>query len=272
MQLNKRFLLRYLELAPSALAIERSAECQLLSEEGFERPVLDIGCGDGIFATVLTTEKIDVGIDINTREIEHAKKLNAYNELIGCSGSAIPKADGSFRTIFSNSVLEHIEDLPPVLREANRVLAADGRFFVTVPSDRFQQYSAVARSLRSIGLKKLAGRFEKFYNSFWRHHHCYDIAGWSNLFEDAGFEILKVEEYNPRNACTLNDLLVFPAGPALVAKKAINRWFVLPGVRRLSARLLYPLFRGLDEPRDVEKGGLLFFVLSKPAGANRNVA
>ena len=47
---NDNFLCNYLIDAPTPLAIERSWECILFSQEELKTPILDIGCGDGIFA------------------------------------------------------------------------------------------------------------------------------------------------------------------------------------------------------------------------------
>src|SRR2546428_6343193 len=117
----------------------RSLECRIYSGLVFERPILDIGCGDGVHAKVLFAEKIDTGIDPNERELERAAELGAYVELIACRGDAIPKPDWAYRTIFSNSVLEHIPDLRPVLKEAHRLLMPGGRFYFTVPSPNFER-------------------------------------------------------------------------------------------------------------------------------------
>ena len=57
------YLESYLRVAPAALAIERCFECEILSRQVFEPPVLDIGCGDGVFASVLFDEQVDLGID-----------------------------------------------------------------------------------------------------------------------------------------------------------------------------------------------------------------
>ena len=67
-----------------------------------------------------------------------------------------PETDGSYRTIFSNSVLEHIPDLLPVLVEQHRLLAPGGNFYVTIPTDRWERASLLARSLHALGLHEFA--------------------------------------------------------------------------------------------------------------------
>src|SRR3569832_727232 len=111
MNFNDDFFKNLLMEATLPLAIERALECQILSKQEFKHPILDIGCGDGIFASRLFDEKIDVGIDPNERELEKAKTYNAYVELIKCYGNSIPKPSNYFNTIYSNSVMEHIQDI-----------------------------------------------------------------------------------------------------------------------------------------------------------------
>src|SRR5947209_4491198 len=129
--------------APFALAFERTLECRIYESLRFERPILDVGCGEGLFAKIAFGEKIDTGIDPDEHEIERARELGAYQELIACWGNEIPKPDGYYKTIVSNSVLEHIPDLKPVLLEINRLLAPGGRFYMTVPSDKFDHYTVL---------------------------------------------------------------------------------------------------------------------------------
>jgi SAM-dependent methyltransferase len=254
------FLRRYLSLAPTPLALERAHECALLAAQRFERPVLDIGCGDGTFASILFDEAVDLGIDPDRRELSAARRTRAYRELLPCLGSAIPRADGSFRTIFSNSVLEHIPDVEAVCREARRLLAPDGRFYATVPTDNFERYNVGHEGLRALGLEGAAAAWRGAFNSFWRHFHAYDRAGWTALFARCGLEVVEAREYCSRAVCLLNDALVPLAGGSFLLKKALNRWVVSPTARApfawAASRALEPLVMP-EAPR----GGLIFFHL-----------
>jgi len=140
---NKDFLLHYISMAPLALAFERSLECRIFQSSEIVRPALDVGCGDGLFAHILFREKVDTGIDPNAQELNRARKLNAYEELIMCRADRIPKPGGAYKTIFSNSVLEHIPDLSAVFNEIYRLLAPGGSFYMTVPAPEFQDYTVV---------------------------------------------------------------------------------------------------------------------------------
>ncbi|MGA2256647.1 MAG: class I SAM-dependent methyltransferase [Thermoguttaceae bacterium] len=257
-------LLKYMASAPLPLAFERSVEAEIYSRHAFVPPVLDIGCGDGIFAHLVFDEPIDTGIDPNGREIESARQTGAYRELLQCNGDAIPKPDGSYQTIFSNSVLEHIADLEPVLRETHRLLAPGGRFYLAVPSDKYDHFTAINLALGLLGLKRLAARYRRFFNAFWRHYHYLPPAGWMELVRGCGFEVVECHSYGPRRMCVLDDLLVPLSLPSFLVKRATNRWVLFPSVRR---RLLFPVYlvarKFLANCSKVEGGGLVFLVLTK---------
>ena len=268
MKFNQEILRRYMAVAPLPLAFERTLECRIYQKLPFVRPILDVGCGEGLFAKILFAEPIDTGIDPNSRELDRARELGAYEELIECFGDAIPKADGSYNTVFSNSVLEHIPDLEPVLREVHRLLAPEGHFYFTVPSSSFDRYNAGSQLLEGLGLRGLAGRFRGFYNNFWNHYHYYALDGWKELAVRTGFEVVDAYTYDPKRVCLLNDLLVPLSLPALVTKKATNRWTFASGLRRI---LLAPVAaaaeRILDGAERAENGGLVFMSLRKPASS-----
>jgi SAM-dependent methyltransferase len=258
-------LRRYLERAPAALAIERMLECRILAQQAFRHPILDLGCGDGLFAATLFAERIDVGIDIDAREIARARQLNAYNELVVCSASCVPKPDASFASVFSNSVLEHIPELDPVLAEVRRLLVPRGCFYVTVPTDRFDLYSTLGRLLNTIGNEPTLNFYRAAYNRFWQHYNVHDEPGWRRVFMQAGFEICETRSYDSRGVCLLNDLLAPAALPAMFSKKLLGRWIVVPGLRRWWVpainRVLGPI---VDRLENDAEGGLLFLSLRKP--------
>ena len=256
----------YIGLAPLPLAFERVLEAKIFSALPFERPVLDVGCGEGLFAKVLFHEPVDTGIDPDPRELKRAAELGAYHELIECWGHDIPKPDGAYRTIFSNSVLEHIPDVEPVLRESHRLLAPGGRMYVTVPSDRFEEYTAVNRVLAGVGLDGMSRRYRAFYNRFWRHYHCLSVDGWAELARRCGFEVADAYGYNPPGVCLLDDVLVPFALPGFVVKRLINRWTLVPSLRRVVLGPVASAMTGtLERGTRSDEGGLVFLSLRKPA-------
>ena len=254
----------YIGRAPLALALERTVECRIFETLSFERPILDLGCGEGMFAEVLFAEPIDTGVDPDPGEIALARTTGAYLELLECYGAAIDKPDASYRTVFANSVLEHIPELRPVLREAYRLLAPGGRLYFTVPSRNFERYTTTNLLLETLGAEDLAARFRVFFNKFWAHYHCYSVEEWSETAREAGFEVTDAYSYNPRFNCLFNAALTPVAFPNKLIKNSTGRWFLFPGLRALSASFLSaicaPLLRGAEGARD---GGLVFVALRK---------
>lgn len=261
---NNKFFYNYLKEAPLPLALERTFECDILSKQEFKRPILDIGCGEGIFAYILFEEKIDVGIDPNELELKRAKQYKKYEHLINCYGDNIPKKDKSFNTIFSNSVIEHIEDLEPVLREAHRLLADEGNIYFTVPTDKFDKYNLVYLVLSGIGLKRLADRYSLLFNKFWQHYHYYNINGWINLFQKTGFKVEKYQEYCPKSVCIFNDYMASFSIIGFLKKKFFNKWYLSKGIRSIFSPVIYDLFKNkLKKVPKANEGGIVFFALKK---------
>jgi SAM-dependent methyltransferase len=262
---HTEFAPRYVANTPLALALERTLECQLLSKREFAAPMLDIGCGDGFFAEILFADKITTGIDYDAKEIERAERRGAYEELISCPGAAIPKPDATFRTALSNSVLEHIPDLPPVLREVHRLLMPGGRFYFTVPTDLFEQYALVTRALNALGLKGAATSYRNWYNRFWRHFHAYRPDKWKQLATDAGFEVLEMIRYNPESMTTRNDVLTPVAISSSIWRRLLGRWVLAPGLRQAFLGWWAKwMERKLSQDGVSDDGSLLLVVAQKP--------
>lgn len=251
-------------MAPLALAFERTLECQIYLRLPFTRPVLDLGCGDGLLAKILFAEKIDTGVDPNPRELARARQLGVYEEIIQCAGDAVPKPDEFYNTVFSNSVLEHIWELEPVFQEVYRLLAPGGLFYFTVPSPFFDQYTVVSQSLMALGLSSLAARYRQLYNSLWKQYHYYSLEGWEELARQSGFEIVESRTFDPKRICLLNDFLVPFSFPAFLIKRLTNRWVLFPSVRQKIVYPVYLLVRRILQGGDrAEQGGLVFLALTK---------
>ncbi|MHA2217784.1 MAG: class I SAM-dependent methyltransferase [Candidatus Hodarchaeales archaeon] len=264
MKFKGGFFGNYICEAPLALAIERALECEILAKQSFERPILDLGCGEGIFASVLFDEPVDTGIDINLNELVAARRYSNHIELIYCSADNIPKPDSYYSTIFSNSVLEHIPNIEQVLKESERLLTPSGHLYVTLPTNYFEQYSIGNIILSGLGLSHTAQRFRVFYNKIWNHFHCYSVSDWKLLFECAGFEVHQTIIYCPKKIAALNDLLTWPALFSFIVKKIIKRWFIFRKLRRILSPLYVKIIRiDFSVDKNIKEGGLVFFDLVK---------
>jgi SAM-dependent methyltransferase len=261
------YLEPYLQEVPVPLALERAVECGILAAQRFERPVLDLGCGDGIFASILFADPIETGVDPLDFELDIARTKGIYEELLCCLGNAIPKPDASYATAFSNSVLEHIADLDPVLVEINRILRPGGMFYVTIPTHRFERYTIGNVVLEAIRAKGLAARWRAMFKRFWNLYNVDHPDRWRARFEAAGFEVVDQFEYEPRNLYLLKEVLMPFSVPGAVSKRVANRWVIVPAfLRRILMRPIVWVGRAaIPGWSRSKKGCLTFMALKKTA-------
>jgi SAM-dependent methyltransferase len=129
--------------AQPATAVWRAVEIGALLRVGIPQGRgLDLGCGDGKLTAVLFKRASGpprrlVGIDIDPLETQSAELSGLCEAVHTGAGSCIPEESGSFDFVVSNSVLEHIPEIIPVLQEVARVLRPGGRFLFTVPGPGF---------------------------------------------------------------------------------------------------------------------------------------
>ncbi len=262
--IRKDILYRYLCHAPMALALERAAESEIYRRFAIVPPVLDLGCGEGLFAEMVFTGDLDTGVEPDAAEIRSARRRGNYRELIQTTGDQIPKPDGHYRTIISNSVLEHIPALEPVLREVHRLLHTEGRFYFTVPSQYFDRYSWGHTLLETFGQQRAAARYRRFHNDFWRHYHYYSLEGWIDVVQRCGFTVREAFAFNSRANCLLNDALAPLGLPGAIIKRRTGRWVLCPPLRaRLMKAVACVLQNRIDRSGPCRRGGLVFMALGK---------
>src|SRR4030065_2096046 len=125
---DKDFLCLNLRTLPYFRAMLRAVEAQFYQEFELPAPTLDLGCGDGHFATITFQHKLEVGLDPWTGLIHQATKGNAYRFLVQADGGRIPFPDEHFSSAISNSVLEHIPQVQIVLTDLRRGLKTGSSF------------------------------------------------------------------------------------------------------------------------------------------------
>ena len=241
---------------PYFRALLRAVESRFYESLPVVAPVLDLGSGDGSFAAQTFARPLDAGIDPWRPPTIEARKRGAHRLLALADGAALPFADGSFQTMVSNSVLEHIRDLEPVLAEGYRVLRRGGHLLFCSPSEHFTDWLAGAR---------LAGdAYRRWFNRISRHAHCDSPAVWRLRLERAGFAVDAVWYYfSPRALRTL-ELGHYFGLPNLVSKRLFGRWVLFPSRFNPVLRALYSWLRPIyDEPL-APVGAYLFGVARKP--------
>ncbi len=240
----------------------RSAECALISEVEFPRPLLDIGCGDGTFAQTLFDEPIDVGVDNSRPQMIRAKPLRGYHNMVEASGYSLPLRDSSFGSVFSNSTLEHIPRTWEVIKEAGRVLRPGGVFVITVPSEHFSPYLAGSQIFRKIRFAAGARWYERFFNRVCRHQHIEPPETWLGWIRDAGLQIDEWRYYYSRRDTVVLELAHYLTAPSVVTRAALGRWVLWPGkAKYLPYRQALTPF---SSPGPAAEGAFIFIRASKP--------
>jgi len=171
----------------------RSIERRLIDDCGpFSDNSLDMGCGDRSVRF-----KNTIGLDINK---------NLKPDIV-CDIAKMPIRDSCIEQIVSNSVFEHVKELPGMMREANRVSKNGCRIMCTIGSDIDDDYPDFFKKISAI---------------IYKHINNFGIEDWSELFRNSGFEVIRKIKYVPRTWHFLFLLsCIFP--PAAIYGKLAER-------------------------------------------------
>ena len=78
--------------------------------------VLDLGCGDGIFGKLAGFPDTSVGVDYDNASLAARRILLPKAESLWGDAGSLPLETGSISACVSNSVFEHLPDLPACFR------------------------------------------------------------------------------------------------------------------------------------------------------------
>lgn len=258
-----QILWRHISSLPYFRGFLRAVEDRFLQEIPLEAPLLDLGSGDGHFASVAFGRRPDIGLDPWVSPMKEARSRDAYRLLVLGEGAKIPAADASVNTVTSISVLEHIPEVEPVITEVARVLKPGGRFVFCVPNHRFPKLLSGRQVLDKLGLHGLAKKYSRFFNKIARHAHTDSPEVWTERLNAAGLEVEQTWDYFPPKALHVLEW-GHPLGfPAWVSKKLFGKWVLVP--TRWNLVIPWILTRKtLDDPRS-EQGVCTYFIARRPA-------
>jgi SAM-dependent methyltransferase len=258
----KDFLYLHTRSLPYFRGLLRAIESRFYLDIDLPSPTLDVGCGDGHFASLTFDRPIEVGLDPWHTPIHEAKQYNAYKVLVEADGGKMPLPDAAFASAISNSVLEHIPHLDVVLAETARVLQPGAPFIFCVPNHNFLPQLSVARFFDAVGLKPLASAYRAFFNKIARHHTCEDVPQWEARLARAGFKIESYWHYFSPNALATLEWGHYFGLPSLISKKLFNKWLLNSERWNLGwlLALLKPIY---DEAVPQPLGTCTFYIVRK---------
>lgn len=156
---------------------------------------LDVGCGDGVLTRILA-ELAEarwelVGVDPDPAECALAERSGLYAAVHETGADQIPEPNSSFDFAFANSVLEHIPDLAPCLKEVGRCLKPGGLFFATVPSP------GLHKCMSGPGWSRRITRVEYLRETDARllHFRYPSVDDWQALLDEADFKLVSATGY-----------------------------------------------------------------------------
>lgn len=259
---QKDYLWLHIRDLPYFRSLVRAVEARFYEQIELPRPVLDVGCGDGHFATVTFDEPLDVGIDPWTGPVHQAASRGGYRSVVLGDGGVMPFPDQSFASAVSNSVLEHIPHVETVLAETARALKPGAPFVFCVPNHNFLPSLSVSNALDKIGLRSFGDAYRRFFNRISRHQHCDPPEVWQARLERTGFRLERWWHYFPPRALQVVEWGHYFGLPSLVSHFLTRRWILAPTRWNLALtrRLVQPYY---DADPVCQDGVYSFYIARK---------
>lgn len=255
----KDYLWLNLKDLPYFRALLRAVEARFYQDVELPGPVLDVGCGDGHFASIAFDYPLDIGMDPWWSPLGEAAGRKPYKLLVQAEGHDTPFPSAFFGSAISNSVLEHIPDLEPVLTEVARVLKPGAPFYFCVPNHNFLSSLAVGRIFDRMRLKSAGDSYRSFFNRIARHYHCDSPEVWKGRLGNCGFEVVQWWHYYSPAAMQVSEWGHYLGLPALVSHKLTGHWILAP--TRWNLGITYNLIkRHYEEDPRCEDGVCTFYI------------
>ncbi len=236
---------KYFPYTPAALCIKECARLKVLRSYPCPGPVLDVGCGDGLFAKVAFDDVEIWGIDIDAKEGRWASASRAYAQVILGDVTAARLPSEFFRTCVANCSLEHVPRIDLALQNIRASLVPGGRIYAFVPNRDWTQALLSSRLLTALGLSGLAETLRDSVDHVFKHHHLHDEAGWRRLFEEADLSVVAVEPVLSPATTVAFELCLVPSLLGWLNKRLTTRWTNFPPLRKKSAILVHAWIRAL---------------------------
>lgn len=196
---------RLVELDSAYATLWRSLEFEVIEDVIGSLPsegiALDLGCGDGSFASLLPYA-FQIGVDLDIDSLGRARAGVPRYQMVACADAsrALPVKPGSLDLVFCNSVIEHIPNIDGVIEQIGLSLRIRGLFLFTVPS----RYSWT-------WVEEVFGHGEASdFHRLMGHVHLLTLDEWADLLRDHGFDVVQGVYYASKEFLILLKLLAHP--------------------------------------------------------------
>jgi SAM-dependent methyltransferase len=158
---------------------------QALCRSGAHGPLLDVGCGGGLFLRMLAERgHAGVGLDVSCEAAAVAWRRNGVPAVCGSLERA-PLARGAFAAITMFHVLEHLTDPRRYLEAARDLLAPRGRLIVQVPNAASWQFRVLGAAWTGVDVP--------------RHLVDFRARDLEALLEACGFAVVRRKHFSLRD-------------------------------------------------------------------------
>jgi SAM-dependent methyltransferase len=264
-ELHYADFVQYYPHAPTALCIKECARLAVLRRYRCSGPILDVGCGDGVFARIAFSDQEVWGIDIDAKEGRWAQASRAYQQIILGDITRAKLPESFFATCIANCSLEHVPGIEDALNTICRSLSPGARAYLFVPQRDWAGQLRSVRTLRRLGAPALADKLQNGVDNFFKHHHLYDEAGWRQVLAKTPFEVESIEPVLTTATTEAFEAFLLPSIAGWANKKLTTRWTNFPRVRRLFAPLAFSLAKAAIATGGPAPTGEFLIVARRPA-------
>jgi SAM-dependent methyltransferase len=236
---------QYFPHTPAALCVKECARLSALRRFDCPGPILEVGCGDGLFARIAFNEAEVWGIDIDAKEGRWAAASGSYSQVILGDVTRATLPASFFATCVANCSLEHVPRIDLALQNIRTSLRPGGRAYLFVPNRDWVRSFVSYRALSALGLGSAAELWRSSIDAFFKHHHLYDADGWRDLVAASGLEVEAVEPVLSTATTVAFEALLIPSLAGWLNKHLTSRYTNFPRARRFYARPVHAMVERL---------------------------